>query len=186
MKRFDRLSTHFFSAARTYALLGTLASASACSYLPSSSGLQTAMFATSGSAPVSYAAVEADSVTIPVSQLMTNASVTVTRGLPNETFLPGDNSVTYMRLSSWGFGSPVARALGRIGTLPAPFEYITERDFRPAGDFHGQYHYAVSSPDAATTCVLAIRVTTQENGLKVMRNCVIGDVVEALEPILET
>ncbi|WP_207569302.1 hypothetical protein [Limimaricola soesokkakensis] len=148
--------------------------------------MATAMFATSGAVAPGYSMSEGGSVSIPLEQLLATAPVTVTESLPNDTFLPGDNSMTHLHLSSWGFGSPLSRALGQIGTLPAPFEYITERDFRPAGDFNGQYHYAVSAPDADTTCVLAIRVAEEESRLKVMRNCVIGDLVEALEPILET
>lgn len=171
---------------RGLALAGMVVAMSGCSLSSTGGGLETAMFATSGAAVSGHSVSEGGSVSIPLEQLLATAAVTVTESLPNDTFLPGDNSMTHLRLSNWGFGSPLSRALGQIGTLPAPFEYITERDFRPAGDVYGQYHYAVSAPDADTTCVLAIRVAEEAGRLKVMRNCVIGDLVEALEPILET
>lgn len=171
---------------RNLVLLGTIAALSGCSQLSTGGDLETAMFATSGSATPSYSMPEGGSVSFPLEQLIAIAPVRVTESLPNRTFLPGDNSMTHLRLSKWGFGSPLSRALGQIGTLPAPFEYITERDFRPAGDFNGQYYYTVSVPDADTTCVLAIRVAEEAGRLKLMRNCVIGDLVKALEPILET
>ena len=171
---------------RGLALVGVISAMSGCSLSSTGGGLETAMFATSGAAASDHSVSEGGSVLIPLEQLLATAPVTVTEGLPNDTVLPGDNSMTHLRLSTWGFGSPLSRALAQIGTLPAPFEYITERDFRPAGDVYGQYHYAVSAPAADTTCVLAIRVAEAAGRLKLLRNCVIGDLVEALEPILES
>ncbi|WP_422074700.1 hypothetical protein [Tranquillimonas rosea] len=115
------------------------------------------------------------------------------RLLPNDTIVPGDNTLTYMNVTNWGFGTPVSRILGSLQSLPTPFEFVTERDFRVRQDASGRFYYAVQRPNERTTCAFALREVDfvgleVSSGFsttsKVLRNCVTGSLEEALAPMI--
>ncbi|WP_146190532.1 hypothetical protein [Palleronia abyssalis] len=117
------------------------------------------------------------------------------RLLPNDTLTPGDNVLMYKDVSRLSLRSHVARTLSSIGGAPAPFEFVTVRDFHTAMDGEGLYKFAVARPLDGTTCVLAIREVTYvglelaigaTGTTKILRNCVLGSARDALSPILST
>ncbi len=115
--------------------------------------------------------------------------------LPNHTALPGDNFV-YLRAEAPGFLADAGRlrlqrVLAQAGGLPPPFTQAELDILRSDEDTAGTLTWAEWASGAGTTCVLAIRRFDVGDRLlpgravaldMVMRNCVRGDVGEALEP----
>jgi hypothetical protein len=113
-----------------------------------------------------------------VGMLSTGASRTM---LPNETALPGENFIR--SVPGGGFlGGSLDQILRSAGPLPSPFEFTISRDFVPMNG--GAMSYAVRTPSPGVTCVLAAGRNSRGSGARIlMRNCVNGDVGEALAPV---
>ncbi|MFN3955240.1 MAG: hypothetical protein ACK4LQ_12375 [Pararhodobacter sp.] len=114
--------------------------------------------------------------------------------LPNATAVRGDNLLLLraqtddsMRLSEFNF----AEVSARFGGLPAPFERLSENAMMSGQDALGSYVFASQAIGNGTTCVLLMRrlgvgARPLPRGTQaldvVMRNCVVGDMAQALAP----
>lgn len=115
--------------------------------------------------------------------------------LENETVIRGDN-VLLMRAHLEGgphLPPPDLDAfLTRSAAFGAPFKAPIEGQLRQATDAAGPYVWAQTQAGGDTLCVLAMRRLYREDGLLpddmraldvTLRNCVRGDLAEALAPI---
>ena len=103
--------------------------------------------------------------------------------LPNNTSLPGENFIR--SVPGGGFlGGSVNQILRSAGPLPSPFEFTIARDFIPMNG--GTMSYVARTPSPGVTCVLAAgraQPTYGSGATILMRNCVNGDVEQALAPV---
>ncbi|WP_124110546.1 hypothetical protein [Palleronia sp. THAF1] len=115
--------------------------------------------------------------------------------LPNQTTMDGDNLMLLRTRKAQG------RSRGRLkletflsesGGLPAPFETAKHGQMQIAEDALGPYFFLSKAMGPGVTCVLAIRPIAGSsrmlpNGADavdvMLRNCVPGDQMQALEPI---
>lgn len=117
--------------------------------------------------------------------------------LPNATAIAGENML-YLRAQTSGSASAsrlrLTEILPRFGGAPAPFSDIAEGDLMVSEDRHGSVIYASRQLADGVVCVLAMRradtgarpLPRGSVGLDMMlRNCVRGDVRDALRPIGE-
>lgn len=114
--------------------------------------------------------------------------------IPNATAVRGDNLLLLraqtddsMRLTEFNF----AEVSARFGGLPAPFERLSENSMMSGQDVLGSYVFASQAIGNGTTCVLMMRrlgvgARPLPRGTQaldvVMRNCVVGDMAQALAP----
>lgn len=114
--------------------------------------------------------------------------------LPNATSVPGDNKMILRASRRGGEGAGRLRieALrSRIDGFPAPFANVQLSDMVSTSDDLGAYSYAMIVY-GDITCALAVRkvngterpIPVRRNAMDaVMRNCVVGTIEEALQPI---
>ncbi|WP_128255809.1 hypothetical protein [Falsirhodobacter deserti] len=117
--------------------------------------------------------------------------------LPNATAIPGDNQMILRASRRWGEGAGRLRieALrARINGFPTPFETVDPGVMITETDSLGAYSYALET-FGDINCVLAVRkvdgterlIPAKRNALEaVLRNCVVGSVEEAVNPIRDT
>lgn len=119
-------------------------------------------------------------------------------GLVNRTAVSGDNVLTLRARVVQGQQQGRFRFdefLRRIGGLPDPFSALKPGELFSGEDDLGTYFWAEHRAGANTICVLGLRrlgtgirqMPGDTNVMDVMlRNCVTGDVDQALEPIMAT
>jgi len=115
--------------------------------------------------------------------------------LSNDTTLPGDNFILMVAYVRKGEDLPAFRLeefVRRAGGAPAPFSKVSDRDLRSGSDSLGTFFWLEYRSGASTNCVLAIRrlglgsriLPAQSSVMDVMvRNCVLGTIDQALDPI---
>ncbi|MDO9526667.1 MAG: hypothetical protein Q7J57_14200 [Gemmobacter sp.] len=113
-------------------------------------------------------------------------------GLANHTLAAGDNLLT-LRARTRGGRLVYDEFLRRVGGLPEPFTSLTPGDLLTGEDALGPYLWAEERRGESTICVLAFRrldsgarqMPGRSTVMDVMlRNCVNGDVEQALGPIM--
>ena len=106
--------------------------------------------------------------------------------LPNDTALAGENFILVRPAGRFAGQPTLARRLGALTPLPAPFEYAVAQDFQPVDGYGSPFSYIATEPSEGVTCALAVGATTSAAGTPatvMMRNCTRGDVTRALAPV---
>lgn len=115
-------------------------------------------------------------------------------GLQNDTSLAGDNYL-WLRARVSRSRFDLSDLLSRAPAVSTPFTAINDRDLKTGRDSLGTYFYLEYRSGGQTNCVLAFReidsasrlLPTGTNVLEAMlRNCVIGDIAQALAPITDS
>lgn len=106
--------------------------------------------------------------------------------LRNETSLQGENFLLTMPGEGLFGPKSAARILQDAEPLPFPFEFVIAEDLQPVGGLGGSLGYTSNTPAPGTTCVLVAGpggISYGSTTAVLMRNCVNGDVQEALSPL---
>lgn len=106
--------------------------------------------------------------------------------LPNATSLQGENFLLTMPGDSLFGPKSAERILQDAEPLPYPFEFVIAQDLQPVNGVGGSLGYTSNSPVPGTTCVLVAGqggISYGSSTAILMRNCVNGDVDEALSPL---